>query len=248
MADQRVIKFNPKEADWEVWDPIDPTGLISGDPVQRGNEYFRTHGGKVYAGIWDCTAYQYAIEPYAVHEFMLILEGSITLIDADNKEHVFHQGQSFVIPKGFNCSWKQHGYVKKFYVIFEDDREMDSSNGQADTPILVDPDLPLAAMTGLNADDFVGDLPDMSIETFYQDGSNQFTVGVWESTAMTRVPGTIGRSELMHILSGKGAVINGDGERFEFEAGDTFLVPVNMGYQWTSDEPVKKIFCSFTPG
>ena len=32
-----------------------------------------------------------------------------------------------------------------------------------------------------------------------------------------------------------------------FKAGDTFMVPIGMGYQWQNDEYVKKIFCSYTP-
>ena len=51
----------------------------------------------------------------------------------------------------------------------------------------------------------------------------------------------------MHILQGSGSITNGDGVVFEFKAGDTFLVPVGMGYKWSSGEYVKKLFCSYTP-
>jgi len=248
MTDQHVIRYKPDETDLQVWDPMESESLLSGNPVQRGCEYFRSHQGKLHSGIWDCTAFETRLAPYDVHEFMLLLEGSVTIIDADNKEYRFHQGQGFVIPKGLNCRWKQDDYVKKFYVILEDASDPAATGGDFDKPILLDPALPLAAMTGLNADDFIGDLPEMSIQNFYQDAANQFNVGVWESTAMTRVPGTIGRSELMHIVSGQGEVVNGDGVRYGFGPGDTFMVPINMGYQWVSEQPVKKIFCSFAPG
>ena len=64
---------------------------------------------------------------------------------------------------------------------------------------------------------------------------------------MQRKPATLARSELMHILEGSGSITNGDGVVFDFKAGDTFLVPIGMGYQWRNDEYVKKIFCSFIP-
>jgi uncharacterized cupin superfamily protein len=64
---------------------------------------------------------------------------------------------------------------------------------------------------------------------------------------MKRVAGRIERSEMMHILEGSGSITNADGVVFEFSAGDTFMVPAGMGYQWQNDEYVKKIFCSYTP-
>ena len=71
--------------------------------------------------------------------------------------------------------------------------------------------------------------------------------GVWDCSPMKRIPATIERSELMHILEGSGSITNADGVVFEFKAGDTFLVPIGMGYQWQNHEYVKKLFCSYTP-
>ena len=51
----------------------------------------------------------------------------------------------------------------------------------------------------------------------------------------------------MHILEDSGTITNADGVVFEFSAGDTFLVPIGMGYQWHNTEHVKKFFCAFTP-
>ena len=51
----------------------------------------------------------------------------------------------------------------------------------------------------------------------------------------------------MHILEGSGSITNADGVVFEFQAGDTFLVPIGMGYRWENDEYVRKLFCSYTP-
>ena len=77
--------------------------------------------------------------------------------------------------------------------------------------------------------------------------NDKVTSGVWDCSPMQRVPATIERSELMHILEGSGSITNADGVIFNFKAGDTFLVSVGMGYQWKNDEYVKKVFCSYTP-
>ena len=248
MADQNVIPYNPDESDLTTWDPIAAEELSAGNPIQRAREYFQTSEGAITSGFWDCTAFETHLAPYSVNEFMILLEGSVFIIDANGTQYDFHAGQSFVIPKGLNCIWKQTGLVRKFYVIFDDPSAATAADQQSIKPILINHDMALEGMTGLKAEDFVGELPTMSIRLAYQDPTGQFDVGVWESAAMTRVPATIGRSELMHILQGSGEIVNGDGIRFAFNAGDTFMVPIGMGYQWDSKELVKKIFCSFTPG
>ncbi len=49
----------------------------------------------------------------------------------------------------------------------------------------------------------------------------------------------------MHLLEGSVTITNGDGVARTFSAGDTFLVPQGMTYQWDSVGYVKKIFCIF---
>jgi len=247
MADLNVIPYNPNETDLTDWGPMADDELAVGNPVQRGNEYFQTSAGTVTSGFWDCTAFETVLAPYPVDEFMILLEGTVNIIDANGSQYDFHAGQSFVLPKGLECIWKQTGFVRKFYFIFDQSSAAAVPGQDALKPILVNPDMALDSMSGLNAEDFIGALPEMSIKLAYQDSTGQLDVGVWESTPMTRVPGTIGRSEVMHIIEGRGEVVNGDGVRHTFNAGDTFIVPVGMGYQWQSTEPVKKIFCSFTP-
>ena len=247
MSDQQVLAYNPNETTMTVWDPLPPESLISGKPVQTGNEYFETFGGKVTSGIWDCSTFESVIEPYPVNEFMLLLEGSVSLVDQNGNEQSFSAGDAFYIPQGLQCGWRQSGYVKKFYVIFEHQEENESIAMSAVGQLKISHDTSLKKMEGLNCADFIGAIPEMSINVLYEDTTGQFDIGVWESTAMTRVPGKIGRSELMYILQGEGEIVNADGVRFGFKSGDTFMVPIGMGYQWHSEGYVKKIFCSFQP-
>ena len=87
----------------------------------------------------------------------------------------------------------------------------------------------------------------MGLLSLYRDPTGKFEAGIWACSPMRRVPATLARSELMHILEGSGSITNADGVVFEFGPGDTLLAPVGMGYQWQNDTPVKKLFCSYTP-
>jgi uncharacterized cupin superfamily protein len=48
---------------------------------------------------------------------MLIIGGSVTLIDTAGAEHSFEEGDFFVIPKGLVCAWSQPRFVRKYYCV-----------------------------------------------------------------------------------------------------------------------------------
>jgi len=248
MPDHTVILFDANgdaETGLQTWDPIPAEIVTSGSPVQRGHTYFSTENDRLTAGVWDCTAHDEARAPYAVDEFMMLLEGTLDIENEDGSMQTFRAGQGFVIPKGAVLAWKQSEYLRKFWVIHDNADSAPPAAGL--TALLADPDAELTRMPEADAALFESEVPDMGMHVLYQDPGGKFLAGVWDSTPMTRVASTIERSELMHIVEGSGSITNADGIVFNFKAGDTFLVPVGMGYQWSSDEYVKKLFCSYTP-
>lgn len=249
MTDQTVIRFEPHgpaDTGMPEWETIPQDILISNSPVQSGHEYFNRADG-TSAGVWDCTAVEYKFAPYDVNEFMLVLEGSIDIIDKQGHVETFSAGDAFILPKGTPCTWRQTGYVRKYYVIFDTPHIETQSTAIDLKPIRVDLSAPLPAVGQQDASQYLSDVPEMHLLSLFKDNTAQFEVGVWDCTPMQRMPATIARSELMHILEGKGSITNADGVAFAFEAGDTFLVPIGMGYQWHNTAYVKKIFCSITP-
>ena len=249
MTDQSVIKFEnngPATTGLQEWDPIPADALVSGTPVQRGHEYFSSEKNSLTAGVWDCTEMEEKFGNYSVNELMIVLEGSIQIIDKDGHVETFSAGESFVLPKGLPCTWRQTEYAKKFYVIFDDSSNTEISVDDL-KPIRVNLTMPLESMGVQDPDLFISDAPDMNVGAIYKDQTGQYIVAIWDSPPMHRKPARIARSELMHILEGSGTITNADGEVFSFSAGDTFMVPIGMGYEWNSTEYVKKVFCSFTP-
>lgn len=248
MADQTVIRFD-RDGDpvsgLQTWDPIEAENIASGNPVQRGHVYFSTAGERLTAGVWDCTPYEEVRGPYSVDEFMILLEGSLDIEHEDGSVQTFRAGDGFYIPKGTLMTWKQSEYLRKFWVIHDNPDAPPAAPGLRARRM--DPDAPIAPMTGLDPAPFESEVPQMGLNNLYQDPTGKFVVGVWECSPMKRIATTIERSELMHILEGSGSITNADGVVFEFSAGDTFLVPIGMGYQWENREYVKKLFCSYTP-
>lgn len=248
MPDQTVIRFD-RDGDpasgLQTWDPIAPENLLAGSPVQRGHVYFSSAAGRLTAGVWDCTPFTEKRGPYSVDEVMILLDGSLDIENADGSMQTFRAGQGFIIPRGAVLSWRQSEYLRKFWVIHDDSNAPPPAAGL--TALLMDPDAPLAPVAGLEQAPFLSAIPQMGLNVLYQDPTGRLQAGIWDCTPMKRVPATIERSELMHILEGRGSITNADGVVFEFQAGDTFLVPVGMGYQWENTTYVKKLFCSYTP-
>jgi hypothetical protein len=250
MADQTVIKFDPyghPDTGLQTWEPIPRDIIASGDPVQRGHQYFGTESERVTSGVWDCTTHALKREPYEVDEFMIVLEGSISIEDKSGHTETFRAGERFIIPKGTDCAWKQSEYARKYYFIHDNSSSSTPEIAEDLGTIRIDSSAELPEVTDHDASLYLSDIPDMGISVLYSDPAGKFTAGVWDCSPMKRTPTTIERSELMHILEGGGSITNADGVVFNFQAGDTFLVPIGMGYQWQNDEYVKKVFCSYTP-
>lgn len=248
MPDQTVITFN-RNGDPEVglppWEPDPPENIASATPTQFGYQFFGTENDSVIAGVWDSTPYEMVRMPYAVDEFMLLLEGSLGIENADGSMQIFNAGDGFVIPKGAVVVWNQSEYLRKYFFISVDAGSAPPVAGLK--AMLIDPAVDLPRMPQQDPAVFESEVPDMGMLVTYKDPKGKFLAGAWDCSPMKRVAGTIERSELMHILEGSGSITNADGVVFEFKAGDTFLVPVGMGYQWQNDVYVKKLFCSYTP-
>jgi uncharacterized cupin superfamily protein len=205
---------------WALWDAIDPAGLEAENPVQRGHIYHQDEALGYMAGVWDCTAMTGKLEPYAVHEFMFLLEGSVIMVLEDGVEITVNAGEAFVIPKGLVCQWKQPGYVRKVFMIFED------------------PGAPAAddvAKLGII-------LPRSPVE--YRDPSGRMIVGVRDSAPFDGEMRSHPHHELAHLLEGAVTITGGDGASQTFEAGDTFYIPQGAVCGWQSSGSVTALYAS----
>ena len=248
MSDLKVMRFEtngPAATGMPEWDPIPAEGLTSGEPVQRGHVYHDDKANGLMVGVWDCTPFTAKQGPYDVNEFMLVLEGSVTIVDERGHEETISAGQSFIIPKGLPCVWKQTEYIRKFFVIHNDASGMTPEDASALAVIRPDPDAAMAPMEVDASLPLVGELPSQNIKACFNDMTGQMTVGTWDSTPFERSPKPFPRHELMHLLEGSVTISDGAGGEQVFKAGDTFFVPKGAMMGWKSTEYVRKIFCIF---
>jgi uncharacterized cupin superfamily protein len=232
----------------EVWPAMAASDLESGMPVQRGLMACDDKARGLSAGIWDCTAFTGKIGPYSVSEFMILLEGAVTIVDAKGGETVIRAGESFIIPKGLVCQWKQTGTVRKFFVIFDDASGLKAGDPAKLSVIKPDPAVALAPISGPDPAMIVGDQqPVWRDHGYFADVTGQLTIGVWSSTPYQRKPAAFARHELMHILEGEAILTDAEGRAHSFAAGETVFVPIGAQIAWKNTVPVRKIYCSFTP-
>ena len=110
MSTSRIVRFEPYGPAGQGlarWEDIPADTLTAGTPVQHGHSYLDAKELGLSAGVWDCTPMTTKFAPYPVHEFMLVLEGAVTIVEAGGRETTIRAGESFILPKGLNCAWKQ---------------------------------------------------------------------------------------------------------------------------------------------
>lgn len=251
MADLVPILLEPhgpEDGGLVQWEKIADEGLTAGTPVQRGHNYFEDDTSQLSAGVWDCTPMTTVLEPYSVNEFMLVLEGSVTIVQADGVAETFGAGDCFVIPKGLPCSWQQTEYIRKFYVIFDDSSGATSPEPDSLRVIRVNLQDAMPSIGEQDVARYIGEVPEQHVSNVFEDPTGQLDVGLWDTTEMHTRAQPFARNELMHLLEGEVTLTNGDGVQHTFHAGQTFLVPRGMSYQWDSTGYVRKVYCIFQPG
>jgi uncharacterized cupin superfamily protein len=250
-----------------LWPEIPAAGLAAGAPVQHGHYYLEDKARGLTAGVWDCTAMTEKLAPYAVNEFMIVLDGEVTIIEdpknipippkrgreasTTGREGVrrttIKAGESFIIPKGLHCQWHQDGYMRKFFVIFDDTSGKTPADPAALSVLRPDPDAELEASAGPAPELLLSGAPQQHDKQYFADLTGQWTVGVWDSTPYHRKTIPFPRHELMHILEGE-VTITEDGQPPQtFKAGDTFVVPMGTPCDWKTTGYIRKIYCIFQP-
>ena len=78
----------------------------------------KSSDGKFASGMYKAGKSRFEItEPYGVDEFMLFLEGSVTLTSDDGSQMTINAGEAVTIPKEWTGIWETEGY-RKVWVIY----------------------------------------------------------------------------------------------------------------------------------
>lgn len=98
---------------------VDPAAVVGAAPRETGHVFFTNEAGNATSGVWEATPYREAIDGYPVDELMVIIEGAVTITDADGVGETFSAGDAFLMPKGFVGAWENTVTVRKFFLIVE---------------------------------------------------------------------------------------------------------------------------------
>jgi uncharacterized cupin superfamily protein len=92
--------------------------LIGPTPECQSAPAWRSCKGQFYGGTWSATPYYRKKIPYVHDEFMYLLEGCVSFVNAAGEKQTFKAGDAFLICRGASCSWESLEVVKKIYGIF----------------------------------------------------------------------------------------------------------------------------------
>lgn len=76
------------------------------------------HQGEVVVAIYEAKPALIDIsDPFPYDEFVLVLEGQVTLTHIDGEKQTFEAGETFLVPKGFLGTWDMPGNYRELIVI-----------------------------------------------------------------------------------------------------------------------------------
>jgi uncharacterized cupin superfamily protein len=97
--------------------PPEASVLVGPTPQCRSNNLFEDTASTLRIGVWDSTPYTRTARPHKVHELMHVLEGEVTLKQADGPALEVKTGDTVFVVQGAPCAWVSTVYVRKYYAV-----------------------------------------------------------------------------------------------------------------------------------
>ena len=219
---------------------LDPKDFQTLPSEQNVHVYFEDKDLGMSAGVWDTTSMQEAFGPYPGDEFIVVLEGHFTMEDGKGESVPAQKGQSVIFRNAVPVSWRQVGYLKKFYITYMDPHAETPKIESADNGILaVDPEM------ALNASDQVdGARAKQHDRVLFTNDHGNMTVGLWDSAAWTTEMEPFPNHEFVQVLEGDVTITEDNGTVHDFTAGDVFFIPQGTMCSWDVSRYVRKFYAA----
>ncbi|MCF8070145.1 MAG: cupin domain-containing protein [Desulfobacterales bacterium] len=249
MTNKKIIRLEPNGPEGVGLEELElnPADFQSSLPVQHAYDYYVDEDSGLIIGVWDTTTMQEKFGPYEMDEFMWVIEGHVTMVDENDDETIVKAGEAFIIPKGYPCSWRQDGYLKKYAMIFDPPEgeipETPTVNGII-KPLSDGPMMELAA-----TDTFIikGEMPTQKHHIYYEDITGQMRSGTWGSTPFESEMKPFPRNEMVCLLEGNITLMDVDRCEHHFKAGEAFFIPMGTICSWWVMEHVRTFYAIFQP-
>lgn len=222
--------------------------LESGEPpIHHGYQWIDDIEHGISMSVWDSTPFTTKTLPFFQHEFMMVLDGSVPVVEPGDRESTFQTGDCFIFPRGCVRQWKQTEYFRKFAVGFRDSSWREPSDPADLRVVQLHPNGPLAENAGPPAEILLSLPPTQHEHLWFADPTGQMTVSVWDTTACHCKPRTAQAHEWTHVLAGSITLTDAAGFIFHFKRGDTFVVSLGTIYGWQCAGYFRAVRCAFQP-
>ncbi|MGE4611955.1 MAG: cupin domain-containing protein [Paracoccaceae bacterium] len=227
----------------------DPAGFQSPLPTQHLHVYFEDPVIGMSVGVWDTSTMQEAFGPYPGDEFIFVLEGEFKMLDRHGAAVECPKNACVSFRNAVPVSWKQEGYLKKFYITYLDPQAETPTIETADEGIRVlDPNAEMTVLETTQPFELEGEAPVQKDHIAFTNDAGNFFVGTWESGPMVSKMKPFPSHEFVRMLEGEVAIAESDGYRQTFRAGDCFFVPKGTVCSWDIPSFVKKHYAILDAG
>ncbi len=246
MTDRAFIKMNPHGPEGVGLTrrpPYPKENLETEPPVHSSHLYVNDDAQGIKIGVWECTPHTSKMGPFPVNEFMILLEGSVTMLDTDGKTTVVQAGEAFVVPKGAVCQWNQSEPVRKFFAIQGD--APGKPRPDASRPQAVTKASPTASQgrAGQSSEGH-GALPFGAGEAIYSDTARGYLLGTWNKVAEKGRPFVSQSYQVLRVEAGTLTLDDGKGAKEFLKAGETVLVIPGHSVMWSGSDDLRVLACS----
>lgn len=97
------------------WNPGDTLLTEGARPLGRKD----FDSGGIVSGLWKSNVAMVKIDGHPVNEVCFVVEGSVTVTDADGRAEAFGAGEGFLLPRGFKGLWSNSDDFVKLFVAVE---------------------------------------------------------------------------------------------------------------------------------
>ena len=226
---------------------LDADDFQSDLPEQYWHLYHENMSLNLIVGVWTTTSMQEKFGPYPGDEFMCILEGQVEMIDREGGKTLIKEGQAFCVRNGVPVSWKQNGFLRKFFITYSPQTQEGNSPSSDETGVFVlDQEELSAKLQNLDTPFPYGVESTQSMQknaTLFVNDTGNMRVGMWKSTPFKTVMQAFPVNEFVQLLEGEICITEQAGRKHEFSPGDVFFVPQGTICSWHFKGDVRKFYC-----
>ncbi|MBT6533141.1 MAG: DUF861 domain-containing protein [Marinovum sp.] len=216
-------------------------------PEQYWHVYHENMSANLIVGVWTTTSMQEKFGPYPGDEFMCILQGQVEMIDREGEKTLIKEGQTFCVRNGTPISWKQNGFLRKFFITYSPKEEVGAGKSSDEQGLFIlNKDELGAKLQKLETQfpfEIDGASPRQKNTTLFVNDTGNMQVGMWQSTAFNSKMKAFPYNEFVQVLEGSVFVTEQAGTRHKFSTGDVFFVPKGTVCSWHFVGNVSKFYC-----